>query len=156
MRLIIAFVVAILVPACIGTGLYLYGQFVTFESNDPYILIRTRTFLFACLALATLHVVFLGIPGYFVLRRRNALRWWSILSSGFVLGAIPSAVLSWPLQYAGMRTSSVMDGVAMMNNGVPTIAGWLSYLGAVAVLGAYGVSGAAAFWLVQHRNGVVP
>lgn len=153
MRLIIAFAAAILVPACIVTAWYLYGQFVTFESDDPYILIRTRTFLLLCLTLATLHVVFLGIPGYFILGWRNALRWWPILLSGFVLGAIPCAVFSWPLQYLGMQSSAVVNGVETMINGVPTVAGWLQFLGAVSFLGACGVSGAAAFWLVQRPVG---
>lgn len=151
MRLILAFLAAICVPACVGTAMYLYGQFMVFEPDAPYILIRTRTVMFACLAISMLHVVVLGIPGFLILRWRRALSWPSILLTGFVLGAIPGAILSWPLQYAGMQASAIHDGVATMIDGVPTLAGWLDYVGGVFVLGAYGVSGAAAFWLVQRR-----
>lgn len=150
MRLIIAFAAAILAPAIVVTAWYLFGQFATFESSDPYIFIRTRTFSLFCIALAALHVGVLGIPAYLILRWRRALRWWSLLSSGFILASIPIAIVSWPLRY-GEQSSSV-NGVQTMIEGVPTVAGWLQYLGAVSFFGACGFLGAAAFWLVGHRS----
>ena len=96
MRLVLAFLAAICIPAGIGTAVYLIGQFMMFAPDDPYILVRTRTVMFACLAVSMLHVAVLGIPGFLVLRWRGALSWPSILLSGFVLGALPGAILSWP------------------------------------------------------------
>lgn len=131
--------------------MYLVDQFIMFEPDDPYILVRTRTVMFASLAVSMLHVVVLGIPGFLMLRWRRALSWPSILLAGFVLGALPGAILSWSLQYAGSQACAIHDGVATMIDGLPTAAGWLRYLGGVSILGAYGISGAAAFWLVQRR-----
>ena len=152
MKLIIAFSVAILVPACLLSLWYLYGQFLTFKPNDPYIWIRTRGFLVICLAIAATHVVALGLPAYLLLRWRKAVRWWSILLCGFILGALPIAVLSWPLRFADLKSSASVDGVQTMVNGVPTMAGWLQYVSGISFFGACGVAGAAAFWLVWRMS----
>jgi hypothetical protein len=77
MRLVFAFLAAIFVPACLITGGYLHDQFARFESDDPFIWVRTRGFLVLCLSNAAAHVVVLGIPAYLVLRKLNAVRWWS-------------------------------------------------------------------------------
>jgi hypothetical protein len=152
MRLIIAFVAAILAPACALVLWYLYGQFAMFDSNDPYIWIRTRGFLVICLAISGAHVVALGIPAYLLLRCRRVLRWWSVLLSGFVLGAIPAAVFSWPLRYAGPGSSASVNGVDTMIDGIPTTAGWLQYFGGVTFFGACGLLAAAAFWVVRGMS----
>lgn len=149
-RLISAFAAAAFAPACILTAWYLYDQFIRFEADDPYIWVRTRTFSLFCLALSSLHVAVLGISGYFVLRWRNALHWRSVLASGFVLGAIPGAIVSWPLQYAGNQSSSIVNGVTMIADGVPTIAGWMQFFSGILFLGICGLSGATMFWLVKR------
>jgi hypothetical protein len=152
MRLIIAFSVAILVPAGFVASWYAFVQFAAFPLDDPYIWIRIRSFLLLCIAITAIHVIVLGVPGYIILRWRNALRWWSILLSGFIMGAIPEAVLTWPLRYSELQLSAVMDGVQTMINGVPTMAGWLQFLVGVAYLGTCGVAGAAGFWFVWRKK----
>jgi hypothetical protein len=148
MRLIIAFVAAVLAPTIALVLWYLYGQFQIFDSSDPYIWVRTRRFLVICLAISLAHVVALGIPAFLVLRWRRALRWWSTLLSGFVLGAIPIGLFSWPLRYARPGSSATIDGVETMVNGIPTMAGWLQYLGGVSFFGACGLLAAMVFWVV--------
>lgn len=145
-----AFIAAIIAPACILTGIYLVDQFIRFGADDPYIWIRTRKTLLLCSAVTSLHVIFLGIPGYLALRWRDEVRARSILSSGVFLGAIPIAILSWPLQYVDTKASSVHNGVATMIEGVTTVAGWFYYLGAVSFFGICGLVSAAAFWFVQR------
>ena len=152
MRLIIAFAAAVLAPTCALALWYLYGQFVAFDSGDPYIWVRTRGFLLLCLAISAGHVIVLGIPAYLVLRWRGALRWWSALLSGFVLGAIPVGVLSWPLRYPDLKSSATVNGVQTMIDGIPTMAGWLQYLGGLSFFGACGAFAAAAFWLVRSMS----
>ncbi|WP_379655436.1 hypothetical protein [Pseudoxanthomonas sp. UC19_8] len=149
MRLIIAFVAAALAPTCALGLWYLYGQFATFDSSDPYIWIRTRGFLLICLVISAAHVVALGIPAYLLLRWRRALRWWSALLSGFVLGAVPVGIFSWPLRYSGPGSSSSVNGVDTMVDGIPTMAGWVQYLGGISFFGACGALAAAAFWVVR-------
>ena len=152
MRLIIAFISAVLIPALLMTAWYLYGQFITFEPDDPYIWVRTRGFLALCIVVSAVFVLALGLPAYFLLRRFNIIRWWSTLSVGFILGAIPMAIFTWPLKYPEMKTSASVNGVQTMIDGVPTVAGWLQFIEGVSFLGACGMVGAFAFWLAAPNK----
>jgi hypothetical protein len=152
MRLIAAFVSAIILPALLMTAWYLYGQFMTFESDDPYIWVRTRGFLALCIAVSAGFVFLLGVPAYFLLRRLNVIRWWSTLATGFILGAIPMAILTWPLRYPELKTNASVNGVQTVIDGVPTMAGWLQFLEGVSFLGVCGLVGALAFWLAAPNK----
>lgn len=149
MRTAVAFIAAILVPVAALVAWFLYGQFSMFDSNDPYIWVRTRGFFFICLTVSAAHVIALGIPAYLLLRWRGLLRWWSVLLVGFTLGSIPAGVFSWPLRYAGSRSSASVNGVDTMIDGVPTMAGWLHYVGGASFFGACGLVAAAAFCAVR-------
>ena len=148
MRLVIAFVAAVLAPTLAVVLWYLYGQFDIFDASDPYIWVRTRGFLVLCLVISAAHVTALGVPAFFIRRWRRALRWWTTLLAGFILGTLPAAVFSWPLRYASPGSSASVNGVDTMIDGVPTTAGWLQYLYGVAFFGIFGILAAAAFWLV--------
>ncbi|WP_158756449.1 hypothetical protein [Dyella sp. S184] len=150
MKTTLAFLAAILVPVGLITGWYLWEQFATFKPNDPYIWVRTGNFLCLCALISVAYVLVLGLPTYVLLRWRNAVRCWSTIASGFVLGAFPVAVLSWPLRFSG-GASATIDGVPTLVNGIPTFAGWLQYLELVAFMGACGVASAAAFSLIARR-----
>jgi hypothetical protein len=56
---------------------------------------------------------------------------------GFVVGAVPDGILTWPMQHAGLYASA----------GVITAAGWVSYLTPVIYCGALGAVGGFAFWV---------
>jgi hypothetical protein len=162
MKITLAFLAAILVPVGLTTGWYLWDQFNTFKPDDPYIWVRTGNFLSLCALVSAVYVIALGIPAYLVLRWRNAVRWWSSIASGFVLGAAPVAVLSWPLRFSQGASASV-DGVRTLVNGIPTFAGWLQYLESAVLFGACGAASATAFWLIARRpnssfkaDGIVP
>lgn len=145
MRLILAFAGAALAPAGALTLWYLYGQFATFDAGDPYIWVRTRGFGILCLAVSMVCVLVLGVPAYLALRGRPALRWWGAWLAGFFLAAIPFALLTFP----GLSAEFVAaDGVQLIVDGVPTFAGWVNYLGGVALFGACGTLAAATFWAV--------
>jgi hypothetical protein len=147
MKTTLGFLAAIAAPACLLTAWYLWGQFEIFEPRDPYIWIRTRGFFAICVLLSAAHVIVLGIPAYMILRWRNAVRWWSTIASGFVLGAIPLGVVSsWP-PGGPPGASANFDGVSTLVNGVPTLAGWLQYFQSIAFFGACGAAAATAFWL---------
>ncbi|MBD9481830.1 hypothetical protein IB229_02520 [Pseudomonas sp. PDM14] len=144
MRLIIAFVAAVLTPTLALVGWYIYGQFAMFDSNDPYIWVRTREFFVICFVISAAHVIALGIPTYFLLRWRRLIRWWSVLFAGFVLGAVPVGAFSWPL-HSSPGSYALANGVQTIINGVPTMAGWLQYFGGVLFFGVCGLTAAAAF-----------
>ena len=150
MKTTLAFLAAILVPVGLMTVWYLWDQFATFKPNDPYIWVRTGNFLSLCALITAVYVLVLGIPAYLLLRWRNAVRWWSTIASGFVLGAFPVAMFSWPLRFS-RGASATIDGVLTLVNGIPTFAGWLQYLELVAFMGACGAASAAAFWLIARR-----
>ena len=147
MKIVLAFLAAILTPACLMTLWYLYGQFATFPADDPYIWVRTRGFFVICFAISAAHVLLLGVPGYLLLRWRNAVRWWSIIASGFALAAIPVALWSWPLRYPELKSSASINGVQTMIDGVPTTAGWLQYAEGIFFFAACGALSGLAFWL---------
>lgn len=151
MRITFAFLAAILLPTCLMVAWYLYGQFAMFKPDDPYIWVRTKGFLSICFVISAAYVIVLGIPAYALLRWRNAVRWWSTIGAGFILGAIPFALYTWPLRYSNLHTSATFDGVQTMVNGSPTMAGWLQYLEALSFMGACGAVGALAFWVVARK-----
>lgn len=149
MKITLAFFAAISVPTCFLAAWYLWSQFATFAPNDPYIWVRTCRFIALCALIAAAHVIVLGIPAYAILRWRNAVRWWSTVASGFILGALPVATVSWPLGSPPGASASI-DGVSTLVDGVPTLAGWLQYLESVAFFGVCGAAAATAFWLVAR------
>lgn len=109
-----------------------------------------------CLLIAGGHVLFLGFPTFLVLRKLKAIRWWSSIATGFLLGCIPVAIWAWPLKYPELKSnSSHWDGEKMvqtMVDGVPTVEGWLSYGSGVLFMGAFGAIGGLAFWLVWRKH----
>jgi len=155
-KVVFSLLAAILLPTIGMAAWYLYGQFLSFEADDPYIWVRTRSFMLICLFIASAHVVFLGLPAFLVLRKINAIRWWSTVATGFLMACIPIAVWAWPLKYPELKSnSSHWDGQKMvqtMIDGVPTMEGWLSYGSGVLFMGAFGAIGGLAFWLVLHRH----
>jgi len=148
MRTVLAFIAAIALPTVIMVGWYLYGQFQVFEADDPYIWVRTRGFLGLTSVIVSGFVLVLGLPAYLLLHYLKLVRWWSTLSAGFILGALPMAIFTWPLKYSDMKSSSSVNGVQTMINGVPTAAGWLQYVEGVLFFGAFGLVAAFVFWLV--------
>lgn len=148
MRIAIAFLSAAALPALLMVSWYLYGQFQAFEADDPYIWGRTKNFATLCFFVSAVFVALLGLPAYFIFRWFNLVRWWSTLGAGFFLAAIPMAVFTWPLRYPELKSSASVNGVKTMIDGVPTMAGWLQFIQGVLFLGACGLVGALAFWLV--------
>jgi hypothetical protein len=74
------------------------------------------------------------------------MRWINIMSCvvfGFVIGAVPDGILTWPMQHAGIYTSAR----------VVTAAEWISYLTPVIYCGALGAVGGLAFWVVLRGSG---
>jgi len=151
MKLSLSFLAAITAPAVLMVAWYLYGQFEMFEPDDPYIWVRTSKFMFMSTAISASYVLILGVPAFLLLRWLNAIRWWSTLGAGFVLGAVPVAIFTWPLRYAEFKSSASVDGVQTMIDGVPTLNGWFQYIYGASFMGACGAAGALAFWLVWRR-----
>jgi hypothetical protein len=112
-------------------------------------------FLFPMFAMAFVvalgHSVVLGLPAVWVLLRTNHFVLWSMLCIGFLVGVAPMAVLTWPYSQSQYSSSAWSNGVQILNNGVPTAAGWLSYAEGATYLGVLGTVGAAAFYYAFKR-----
>jgi hypothetical protein len=124
--------------------------------GDDYGWLRTRNVSVLALGVSAAHVLVLGVPTFLALNWRNAIRWWSSLLAGLVLGAIPLGIAWWPLDYSGLKSSASHSSfggkmVYTMIDGVPTLAGWIEYLVSVAAMGLLGALGGISFWLVWRR-----
>jgi len=152
MRVIIAFLSAAMLPVFLMISWYLYGQFQTFEADDPYIWVRTRNFAMICFFISGGLVLLLGLPAYLILRKCRQVRRWPTLSAGFCLAAMPMAIFTWPLKYPDLKTSASINGVQTMINGIPTLAGWLNFAQGVLFFGVCGFLSALAFWLAAPNK----
>jgi len=108
------------------------------------------------LVISAAHVLLLGLPAVWLLYRFQRLRWWTLLSAGYIGACIPMAIWSWPLDPPGM-TSSCSNGngsetIVAKIDGIPTLAGWIDYAQSVALVGLFGAIAALAFWWVIRRN----
>lgn len=148
MRVIIAFLSAAMLPALLIILWYLYGQFQSFEVDDPYIWVRTRNFAVICFLISGGLVLLLGLPAYLIARKFQMVRRGPTLSVGFCLAAVPMAIFTWPLKHSGSKTSASINGVQTMIDGIPTLAAWIVFAQGVLFLGVCGFLGALAFWLV--------
>ena len=106
---------------------------------------------------SSLHVFFLGVPAFIVGWYFKKIFWWTSMVVGFLIGAMPTAILLWPLKYPELHsTSSRWDGEKMvqtMIDGTPTLTGWTDWVLAFTVMGLFGVSGGLVFWLIwSQRN----
>lgn len=108
----------------------------------------------ATFAVTLAHAVVLGLPIALVYR---AERWqWPSLAAatGFLIGAIPMGVVTWPVE-TRPGSSTRINGVLVSVDGVPTLAGWLDFLRLLGVFGALGAAGALAFWLTLRWSGAL-
>jgi hypothetical protein len=156
MRILIAFIAAALAPAFAITAYYLFGQLDTFEPGDPYIWVRTGNFLWLCILISTIHVITFGIPTYYFLLKLKVIRFWSVIGAGFILGAAPTAIATWPLQYSGQRASASANGIQTMIDGIPTMEGWLAYMHGISFFGICGMASALVFWLIAPNKALKP
>jgi hypothetical protein len=100
---------------------------------------------------ASIWVVLLGLPTFLIFKHRGLVRWWSAAVAGFLLGAVPMALVSWPFSPGSGSGYSAWDGhqtVEYVVNGVPTHAGWVQYILGSGGMGLMGAASAFMFWVV--------
>lgn len=112
------------------------------------------TFLLLCVVIvAALAVVVLGIPTFFLFRHFGIANSRALGAAGFLFGALPIAVLSWPSSHAGYSSSGNWHGmyVASYVDGTPTFYAWLIQAENVLFYGLHGLSAALVFSLVWRK-----
>jgi hypothetical protein len=101
------------------------------------------------------HAIVLGLPVFLFFRAKRWVNPFSSTGVGFVVGAVPGGVLTWPLR-PGIRGSASIDGVLTQIDGIPTVAGWLKYGEFLILLGAFGALAGLVFWLTLKLTGASP
>ena len=71
-------------------------------------------------AIALGHAVLLGLPLFLVFRSKGWINVMSCVVFGFAVGAVPTGVLTWPMQHLELHTSASVDGAPTIINGVIT------------------------------------
>jgi hypothetical protein len=154
-RGLLSFAAAAIAPVFVIVAFYTFQTLLNETPSDSYTWLRVRNFAILAALFSTAHVAVLGIPAFCLLHFLKRIKWWSTVLTGFVLGSVPTGVLSWPTPGS---SASHWDGTKTVDtvvNGVPTIARWVSWLESVAAMGLFGAAGGLAFWLVW-RNGMRP
>jgi hypothetical protein len=98
-------------------------------------------------AIALAHAVLLGLPLFLILRSRGWVNVMSCVAFGFVIGAAPAGVLTWPMHCPELHTSRPVDGVPTILNRAVTAAGGASYVKPLIYFGSLGALGGFAFWV---------
>ena len=147
-RYSLAFLAAALVPSLV---ISLPNAVANLNTGDSQAIVRTWKAIMAALAVSAAHVLALGLPAFLVVVRAKMFAWWSAVGLGFILGALPLALLSWPLRYSEGASARHWENGQMIEtivNGVVTRAGWWSYVSGVVSMGCLGAVGGLSFWLV--------
>jgi hypothetical protein len=103
-------------------------------------------------AFALPHLLLLGIPVFFAMRRKGWLSAFRIAIAGFLIGMPFPLIIGWPRDRpgSGSWSSGYFYGPNrdFVIDGVTTIYGWLSYVQSVVIYGLHGVAGALAFYFI--------
>jgi hypothetical protein len=144
---------ALAASVCFLGGFFIHALWMGQLKHLPAEYIRTVVAFALESALA--HAVLLGGPLFLGLHRLRWVRWWACILCGFVIGAVPKGIQSWPWKQATSHVSvSVLRGGKMVQtlvDGVPTLAGWLDYASTVLIYAALGALGGLVFWLIWRR-----
>lgn len=98
---------------------------------------------------ALFYAVVFGLPTYFFATLFELTHWWVSVVGGFLIGAVPGAISSWPNPNDDYK---VRIGNTMMDHymiyGISIKVEWFHYLCNVFEMGCYGMVGGFAAWLV--------
>lgn len=105
------------------------------------------------LIVASVFVLLLGIPIFLLLKHGGRANWIELGFAGFLAGAAPLGIITWPLRWPGYSSGGNWHGryVEFFQNGVPTIYGWLQYATDLLQFGLHGLVGALVFLAVWCR-----
>ena len=141
--IIIATVSAPIIPAVLFAAFEVFGGVPI-----PWILVS----LVVAYVAAIIHIVVLGIPTIFALRRIRFLNWFSILCSGFVLGMVGYAILTWLTWPVGSNWSSQQNGEWEVIDGHIRAVGWYRHVIGAVETGLAGVLTSAAFYAILRTG----
>jgi hypothetical protein len=133
--LIAGFLFAPLAPALVFTGLSASLQILPLA-----------------FAVALAHAIAIGLPLFALIYIGGRISFLACIAGGFAAGAIPMGLFTWPL-LPWSRSSTSVNGVDLIVNGIPTAAGWVSYAKGLMLFGGLGILGGLVFWIVLKLSG---
>lgn len=101
------------------------------------------------------HALILGVPAALLSRRKRWDRLWIAVAGAALIGMLPVGILTWPFNPSRRGFSSV-DGVVQEVDGIPSLAGWISYVELLAGLAVLGAIGGLIFWSTLRGCGLIP
>jgi len=155
-KMMFAITAAVMVPVIVFIVLLLliFGILLItgFSSETPIFVVSAASYSilvvlflgFAAFFVAGFQVGLLGFPASIIGWHLGLIRWWSSVIVGFFLGCLPIALLMFPRK----GSSSSVQGVPLMIDGVFTSAGWLDYAEKILFMGFFGAVGGFSFWLI--------
>ena len=101
---------------------------------------------FYTLALGT----FVGLPMFIIAQFWLKTSVFSTAIIGFITGALPVAIITWPPRFSVLQPNQNVDGIITTINGVPTFMGWLHFAKGILPLGVLGaLSGIVFFCMLK-------
>lgn len=126
-KVIVALVASAIGPAVMYAVIILNSVFLTSTPwSDKFgtiVFFGTIAFIVGCA-----HSLILGLPAFLVGLYFKAIRWWSTLLVGFVIGSAPYAISLWNSHLSSIRFSD--------------------YVYDISGVGLFGVSGGIVFWFL--------
>ncbi|MGJ5206565.1 hypothetical protein [Bradyrhizobium sp. HKCCYLR20261] len=101
------------------------------------------------------HALILGVPAALLYRRKRWDGLWTAVAGAALIGMLPVGILTWPFN-PSRRGFSSADGVVQEVDGIPTLAGWISYVELLAGLAVLGAIGGLIFWSTLRGCGLIP
>ena len=98
-------------------------------------------------AVALGHSLLLGLPAYSLLRSMGWANGSTATLMGFVVGALPVAIMFHPMWYTDAGTSTWSGNVPTMVQGKMTAQGWREYIEFVMIFAGFGALCGLIFWL---------
>jgi len=101
------------------------------------------------------HATLLGLPLYKILKKHEYTQWWVSLICGFMIGALPFALISHPRGREGGNMSYMVNGKTVSFIApayTPSMAEWIKFAEPVLLAGLLGMSGGFSAWLVWRES----
>lgn len=99
------------------------------------------------LMVTSAHAVVLGLPLFLLLHLRGWVNATTAIVGGFVVGVLPIAAFTWPLNYPEFKTSAWVGNYGQtIVDGAPTPAGWQQYADGALFFGGFGAFAGLIFW----------
>jgi hypothetical protein len=140
-------------------ALLYFGPFFVLPAllaGEPMSLLALVPTLLAVTAIAAAHLIILGLPLFWALKRWGRLNFLSVALAGFLVGSGPVTAFYWPTRNSAGSSYSYTSGGKIVwteIDGVPTLAAWLDTLKGAAFYGGFGAVGALVFWVIWQRYG---